>query len=98
MKLKKSIFCCVVIGLIAAVVSSSMRETHNVLSSLLLANIEALGNPEVDGYTCTVEIKCCGILSGKRVSCTGVNKCESLKDWFGYPCKGVKCDGKETLC
>lgn len=101
MKFKKIIFCSMVIGAIAAVTLYSTRNSSNssnAFSSLLLANIEALGTPEADGYSCSVEIQCCGIASNKKISCTGTNKCESLKDGWGRICKGVKCDGKETLC
>ncbi len=100
MKLKKIIFFSfAILSVVSVIVFKMSMNANKTLSPLLLVNIDALANGESDGgYSCSVELKCCGSLSNKKVSCTGVNKCESLKDGWGYECKGVKCDGKETLC
>lgn len=102
MRIKKIILTSIAILSVSTVVVCKVSintNTDRALAPLLLANIEALGNPEGgDGYSCSVELQCCGTNSNKKVSCTGTSKCESLKDGWGYSCKGVKCDGKETLC
>jgi len=95
---KKIILSALVFTLIAFASYNLSVSENRKFSSLELLNIEALGSNENGGYSCTVSLNCCGTKSNVTVSCSGVNKCEVLKDAWGYSCRGVKCDGKETSC
>ena len=88
----------VVMIAVAVAFNLNVNAESKKVSVLTVANIEALAGNESAGYSCTATLTCCGTNSNTTVSCTGTTGCETLSDIWGYKCKGVKCDKKETLC
>lgn len=70
----------------------------DVMSDLVLANVEALAkieDPNEGGTTtCTVGVSCTGN-SSDYISCTGYFSCERKSTLFE---RWVKCDGIKTSC
>lgn len=95
--MKKKILSGIAVVTIAVVAAFNinLQESYE-LSTIRLANIEALASGESGGYSCTVTRDCGG---GDSVSCTGTSHCELVTGPLGSSRgSGVKCDGKVTKC
>lgn len=92
-----------IFALVAAVVAIGgygiyTNQQVDVMSDLVLANVEALAkieDPNEGGTTtCTVSVSCTGN-SSDYISCTGYFSCERKSTLFE---RWVKCDGIKTSC
>ena len=92
--MKKKMMGFIAIVAIAAVAGYNVDTSRNnmKLSSLTLANVEALANDGESGYSCSATANCyyAGRVEGS-VSCTGKTLCTS---GYGY----VTCDGRTSYC
>ena len=90
---KKMMGFIAIVAIVAVTGYNAYTSQNNMkLSSLTLANVEALANDGESGYSCSATANCYygGRVEGS-VSCTGKTSCTS---GYGY----VTCDGRTSSC